>query len=92
MTETLVLDAADRLFANLATPALVNAAEAGSWPASLWQTTEEAGFPEALGEGADLAAVGDAVAILHHAGPFRASRRGGANTGGAVDAGAGRAR
>jgi acyl-CoA dehydrogenase len=65
MTDTLVLDAADRLFADQVTPALVNAAENGEWPQALWQTTETAGFPDALGGLADLP---DALAILRAAG------------------------
>jgi acyl-CoA dehydrogenase len=65
MTDTLVLDAADRLFADQATPALVNAAENGEWPNDLWQATDEAGFPDALGELADLPV---ALAILRAAG------------------------
>jgi acyl-CoA dehydrogenase len=65
MTDTLVLDAADRLFADLATPALVKAAENGEWPRALWQAIDEAGFPDALGGLGDLP---DAVAILRAAG------------------------
>jgi alkylation response protein AidB-like acyl-CoA dehydrogenase len=65
MTDTLVLDAADRLFADQATPALVNAAENGTWPNELWQASDEAGFPDALGELADLPG---ALAILRAAG------------------------
>jgi alkylation response protein AidB-like acyl-CoA dehydrogenase len=65
MTDTLVLDAADRLFADHATTAIVNAAEAGAWPGELWQATEDAGFPDAL---ADLGGLADAVAILRAAG------------------------
>jgi acyl-CoA dehydrogenase len=65
MTDTLVLDAADRLFAKQAVPALVNAAENGEWPRELWRATEDAGFPDALGGLADLP---DAVAILRAAG------------------------
>jgi acyl-CoA dehydrogenase len=65
MTDTLVLDAADRLFADQATPALVNAAENGEWPKGLWQAIDEAGFPDALGTRADLP---DALAILRAAG------------------------
>ncbi len=68
MTDTLVLDAADRLFADQATPVLVNAAESGEWPRALWQVTEEAGFLDALGEGADFAGIVDAVAVLRAAG------------------------
>jgi acyl-CoA dehydrogenase len=65
MTDTLVLDAADRLFADQATSALVNAAEGGEWPKALWDTTDEAGFPDALGGLADLP---EALAILRAAG------------------------
>jgi acyl-CoA dehydrogenase len=65
MTDTLVLDAADRLFADHATTAVVNAAEAGTWPGELWQATEDAGFPDAL---AELGGLADAVAILRAAG------------------------
>ena len=65
MTDTLVFDAADRLFADQATPALVTAAENGAWPQGLWQAIDEAGFPDALGALGDLP---DAVAILRAAG------------------------
>ena len=65
MSDTLVLDAADRLFADHATSAIVNAAEAGAWPGELWQATEDAGFPDAL---AELGGLADAVAILRAAG------------------------
>jgi len=65
MTDTLVLDAADRLFADQAMTALVNAAENGEWPQALWQAIDEAGFPAALGGLADLP---DALAILRAAG------------------------
>jgi acyl-CoA dehydrogenase len=65
MTDTLVLDAADRLFADHATTAIVNAAEAGAWPGELWQATEDAGFPDAL---AELGGLANAVAILRAAG------------------------
>jgi acyl-CoA dehydrogenase len=65
MTDTLALDAADRLFADHATTAVVNAAEAGTWPGELWRATEDAGFPDAL---AELGGLADAVAILRAAG------------------------
>jgi acyl-CoA dehydrogenase len=65
MTDTLVLDAADRLFADQVTPALVNAAENGEWPKALWQSLDQAGFADALGRLADLP---DALAILRAAG------------------------
>jgi acyl-CoA dehydrogenase len=76
MTDTLVADSARRLFADLATPAVVNAAEAGTWPAALWNAVAEAGFPDALAASAerpgDLSGMGDAAAILREAGRFAA--------------------
>jgi acyl-CoA dehydrogenase len=70
VTQSLVADAAERLFADLATPAVVNAAEAGTWPADLWGAVAEAGFLDALGgeSGAVLDGLGDAVDILRAAG------------------------
>ena len=72
MTETLVYDAAERLFADLATPDVVNAAEAGTWPAELWTAVAEAGFLDALGgaSGGALDGLGDAVDVLRAAGRF----------------------
>jgi len=54
----LVYDAADRILRESCSKELVDAAEAGEWPAALWQTLEEAGLtracaPAALG-GAEL--------------------------------------
>jgi len=66
----LITDTAERLFADLATPETVNAAEAGTWPAALWQALEETGLTlvlvpeEAGGAGGDLS---DAAAILRAA-------------------------
>ena len=70
MTDALVYDAAERLFADLATPAVVNAAEAGTWPADLWTAVAEAGFLDALSDatGGALDALGDAVDVLRAAG------------------------
>src|SRR6185437_3102074 len=68
MTDTIVLDVAERLFADQATGALVNAAETGTWPRELWRLVEEAGFADALGETSELGGVVDAVAILRAAG------------------------
>jgi acyl-CoA dehydrogenase len=71
MTDTLVHDAATRLLGDLATPALVNAAEAGTWPDSLWHAVEEAGFLDALiadGAPGSLAGLADAAVILRAAG------------------------
>jgi alkylation response protein AidB-like acyl-CoA dehydrogenase len=72
MTDTLVEESAGRLFADLVSPALVNAAEAGIWPADLWLAVAAAGFPDALAAGAespgDLSGMADAAAILREAG------------------------
>ena len=70
MTDRLVADAAERLFADLATPAVVNAAEAGDWPAKLWGAVSEAGFLDALGGegGAALEGLADTVDVLRAAG------------------------
>jgi acyl-CoA dehydrogenase len=74
MTDTLVQESAARLFADLATPALINAAEAGTFPGELWDAVEKAGFTDALAAAAerpgDLAGIADAAAILHEAGRF----------------------
>ena len=70
MTESLVAEAAERLFADLATPEVVNATEAGDWPAELWGAVTEAGFLDALGgdSGHALDGIADAVDILRAAG------------------------
>jgi len=66
MTESLVYDAAERLFADLATPEVVNAAEAGTWPGELWSVVTEAGFLDALGDSLD--GLADAVDVLRSTG------------------------
>jgi alkylation response protein AidB-like acyl-CoA dehydrogenase len=70
MTDALVYDAAERLFADLATPVVVNASEAGTCPVDLWNAVTEAGFLDALGgaSGSALDGLGDAVDILRAAG------------------------
>jgi alkylation response protein AidB-like acyl-CoA dehydrogenase len=70
MSETLVFDAAERLFADLATPAVVNAAEVGTWPGTLWDAVASAGFLDALGDGAKLDGLANAAAVLHAAGRY----------------------
>ena len=72
MSDTLVYDSAARLFADLATPAAINAAEGGAWPQALWDAAAAAGFPDALGGegGGALEGLGDAVAVLRAAGRF----------------------
>lgn len=63
----LMLDSAGKLLEGLATKEAVNAAEAGTWPATLWSAMSEAGLPLAAlseaqgGAGAEWA---DAYAVL----------------------------
>ena len=68
MSETLVFDTAERLFADHSTPAVVNAAEAGTWPEALWDAVASAGFLDALGDDAGLGGLADAAAVLRAAG------------------------
>jgi alkylation response protein AidB-like acyl-CoA dehydrogenase len=70
MTDTMVFDAANRLFADLSTEAAINAAESGTWPKELWDAIEEAGFCDALvGEGGfALDGFNDVGSILRAAG------------------------
>jgi acyl-CoA dehydrogenase len=71
MSDTIILDTASRIFADLCEPKTVNAAEEGEWPAALWQALEESGLaltwvPEALGgAGAEML---DGFAVLRVAG------------------------
>jgi len=72
MSDTLVQEVAGKLFADLVPPKLVNEAEAGKFPDSLWKAVNDAGFPDALAAGAEspgeLAGMADAAAILREAG------------------------
>jgi acyl-CoA dehydrogenase len=72
MSDTLVREVAAKLFADLVPPKVVNDAEAGAFPAELWRSLNEAGFPDALAAGAetpgDLAGITNAAAILREAG------------------------
>ena len=77
MTETdnIIVDAATRIFQDLCPPEIVNEAEAGQWPAELWNTLEESGLtlawvPDDVG-GAG-ATMGDGFAVLRVAGSFGA--------------------
>jgi len=68
MSESLVFDTAERLFADHATQAVINAAEADTWPQALWDTVAGAGFLDALGDDARLDGLADAAAVLHAVG------------------------
>jgi acyl-CoA dehydrogenase len=45
MTDTIIVDTASRIFADLCEPNTINAAEEGTWPAALWDALEESGLP-----------------------------------------------
>src|SRR5262245_42839798 len=54
MTDSIIVDTATRIFADLCEPATVNAAEAGTWPEALAAALEESGLtltwvPDTLG-------------------------------------------
>src|SRR5712692_8237651 len=54
MTDSIIVDTATRIFADLCEPATINAAEAGKWPQALWDALEESGLtltwvPDTLG-------------------------------------------
>src|SRR5689334_4192080 len=72
MRDTILYDSALRLFGNHVTPWLLEAAEAGEWPAALWQTVDDAGYLDVLADG--TGGMVEAVAILraagHHAAPI----------------------
>ena len=72
-TRTMLADTCTRLFTDQVTPALIEAAEKGTWPAALWQMLEENGLtlpqiPESRGgAGGEW---GDAHVVLVAAGRF----------------------
>src|ERR1700694_4773440 len=71
MTDSIIVDTATRIFADLCEPRTINAAEEGTWPQALWDALEESGLsltwvPETLGgAGADII---DGFAVLRVAG------------------------
>src|SRR6266568_5416254 len=75
MTDSIIVDTATRIFADLCEPRTINAAEEGTWPAALWDALEESGLtltwvPDALGgAGAEMI---DGFAVLRVAGRFAA--------------------
>src|SRR5215204_3473014 len=76
-TRSMLAESAERVFAELCTKDVVNAAEAGTWPAQLWDTLEELGFTRAAipescgGSGLPLADVMPVVRIAgRHAAPL----------------------
>src|SRR5258708_959190 len=71
MTDSIIVDTATRIFADLCEPRTINAAEEGTWPQALWDALEESGLtltwvPDTLGgAGADII---DGFAVLRAAG------------------------
>jgi acyl-CoA dehydrogenase len=72
--DSLVAEAAERLFADLCVKETVDAAEAGVWPERLWSEIERAGFTAALSMARpdEMPEIGAAAAILRSAGRFAA--------------------
>ena len=44
MTDSIIVDTATRIFADLCAPDTINAAEKGTWPEALWAELEESGL------------------------------------------------
>ena len=74
-TRALIAETAERVFRDLATKEVVEAAEQGDWPVDLWSAVEETGLTQALVHDAgseDGPSVGDAGAIVRAAGKHAA--------------------
>jgi acyl-CoA dehydrogenase len=75
MTDSIIVDTATRIFADLCEPQTINAFEEGKWPQALWDALEESGLPltwvpeELGGAGAEMI---DGFAVLRVAGRFAA--------------------
>lgn len=73
--DNLIVDAATRIFQDLVEPGVINDAEAGIWPETLWNTLEESGLTLAWGDEA-LGGAGvdmlDGFALLKVQGRFSA--------------------
>jgi acyl-CoA dehydrogenase len=75
MTDSIIVDTATRIFADLCEPKTINAAEDGVWPQALWEALEESGLsltwvPDTLGgAGAEII---DGFQVLRVAGRFAA--------------------
>src|SRR5713101_4795435 len=75
MTDSIIVDTATRIFADLCEPGTINAAEEGKWPQALWDALEESGLtltwvPDTLG-GAGAEVI-DGFQVLRVAGRFAA--------------------
>ena len=74
-TRALIAETAERLFRDLATKEVIEAAEQGDWPGDLWSSVEETGLTQALvhdAESEDGPNVRDAGAIVRAAGKYAA--------------------
>src|ERR1700688_2335721 len=75
MTDSIIVDTATRIFADLCEPGTVNAAEEGKWPQALWDALEASGLtltwvPDTVaGAGAEII---DGFQVLRVAGRFAA--------------------
>jgi acyl-CoA dehydrogenase len=65
-TRQLLVDTAERIFADLCDKPLLDAAERGEFPAALWATLKDNGFHELAMRGSGVA-LGDAFAVLQAA-------------------------
>jgi hypothetical protein len=72
MADTILYDSAMRLFGAEVTPAVLDEAGDGLWPGALWQAIADAGYLDALADGAG--SMVEAVTIVraagHHAAPI----------------------
>lgn len=69
MTDTMLTDAAQRIFADLCDKAVLDAAERGEFPAGLWRTLTDNGFHQLAMPDSGVA-LGDAFAVIGLAGRF----------------------
>ena len=67
MTDTMLTDAAERMFADLCDKAMLDAAEDGAFPSALWNTVAESGFHQLAMPDSGVS-LGDAFAVVGIAG------------------------
>lgn len=71
----LLIESAEKIFADHVTPEIIAASEEGRFPETLWAAVEDAGLPRAAvpeAQGGAGATLGDALAVLAVAGRFAA--------------------
>ncbi len=71
----LIVDTAGRIFGDFCDKVLIDAAEAGTWPAELWSTLEDTGLTQAAvaeDQGGGGGSLGAAMAVLFQAGRYAA--------------------